>query len=127
MNTTRMKTAKRPRQFARELQGEANGAPMPPTDTALEPTNDAWLEPKSNNKANHLLNMLGRPEGATLDQMVAMTGWLPHTTRAALTGLKKKGTEVTSAKVDNVRTYRIAKQQADPADNAGPASREASE
>jgi hypothetical protein len=33
-------------------------------------------------------------------------GWLPHTTRAALTGLKKKGHTVTSTKADGVRTYR---------------------
>jgi hypothetical protein len=46
--------------------------------------------------------------GATLDEMVAATGWLPHTTRAALTGLKKKGHLVTSEKVDDLRRYRVA-------------------
>jgi hypothetical protein len=43
---------------------------------------------------------------ATLEQMIAVTGWLPHTTRAALTGLKKKGYVISSDKVDGVRTYR---------------------
>ena len=34
--------------------------------------------------------------------------WLPHTTRAALTGLKKKGHAVTSDKVEGrVRIYRV--------------------
>ena len=32
-----------------------------------------------------------RKTGATLDDLVEATGWLPHTTRAALTGLRKKG------------------------------------
>jgi Protein of unknown function (DUF3489) len=32
--------------------------------------------------------------------------WLRHTTRAALTGLKKKGYVISSDKVDGVRTYR---------------------
>jgi len=32
-----------------------------------------------------------RKSGATLDEMVKATGWLPHTTRAALIGLRKKG------------------------------------
>ena len=50
--------------------------------------------------------MLLRDEGATLDQMIALTGWLPHTTRAALTGLRKKGYAIDSDKVDGVRTYR---------------------
>jgi len=64
---------------------------------------------KPPSKAGQLVEMLKRAEGATLDQMVAATGWLPHTTRAALTGLKKKGHEVTSNKADGVRTYRLTK------------------
>lgn len=47
-----------------------------------------------------------RDEGATLELMIATTGWLPHTTRAALTGLKKKGFVISSDKIDGVRTYR---------------------
>lgn len=58
-------------------------------------------------KTARVLSLLGRPEGATLQQMVEATGWLPHTTRASLTGLKKKGHEVTSVKNDGVRTYRV--------------------
>ena len=51
----------------------------------------------------------------TLNEMVEATGWLPHTTRAALTGLKKKGHEVTSTKTDGVRTYRVITMQQPPA------------
>ena len=54
-----------------------------------------------------ILTLLARPEGATLDEMVTATGWLPHTTRAMLTGLKKKGHALTSDKVDGVRRYRV--------------------
>ena len=35
--------------------------------------------------------MLAKDKGATLTAMVEATGWLPHTTRAALTGLRKRG------------------------------------
>ncbi|MCZ8104343.1 MAG: DUF3489 domain-containing protein, partial [Burkholderiales bacterium] len=38
-----------------------------------------------------IIAMLSRREGATMDDLVAATGWLPHTTRAALTGLRQKG------------------------------------
>jgi Protein of unknown function (DUF3489) len=34
---------------------------------------------------------LGRETGAILDELIAGTGWLPHTTRAALAGLRRKG------------------------------------
>ena len=63
-------------------------------------------EPKAPTKQQQLAALVVRDEGATLDQMIAATGWLPHTTRAALTGLKKKGYVISSDKVDVVRTYR---------------------
>lgn len=57
-------------------------------------------------KRDELAALLLRDQGATLDQMIAATGWLPHTTRAALTGLKKRGYAIDSDKIDGVRTYR---------------------
>ena len=62
--------------------------------------------PKPPSKEQQLAALVVRDEGATLDQMITATGWLPHTTRAALTGLKKKGYVISSDKVDGVRTYR---------------------
>ena len=61
---------------------------------------------KSMSKQQQLAALVVRDEGATLEQMIAVTGWLPHTTRAALTGLRKKGYVISSDKVDGVRTYR---------------------
>lgn len=61
---------------------------------------------KAGTKQALVLDLLARAEGATLEQMVAATGWLPHTTRAALTGLRKKGHAIGSDKSDGVRTYR---------------------
>lgn len=53
--------------------------------------------------------MLERDAGASLDELLAATGWLPHTMRAALTGLKKKGHAITKEKVDGKTRYSIAK------------------
>lgn len=61
---------------------------------------------KAPSKQECLAALLVRDEGATLDQMIAATGWLPHTTRAAMTGLRKKGYVIDSDKVDGLRTYR---------------------
>lgn len=66
----------------------------------------ARSDPKPTTKQQKLAGMLLRDEGATLDQMITVTGWLPHTTRAALTGLKKKGYALSSDKFEGVRTYR---------------------
>ena len=83
-------TIKRPRKMAREPEA------MPP----------APAEPRVN-KSDLVIGLLQRIGGATLVEMVTATGWLPHTTRAALTVLKKKGHQVTSEKADGVRRYWI--------------------
>jgi hypothetical protein len=41
-----------------------------------------------------VIELLKREQGATLQELVEATGWLPHTTRAALTGLRKRGMEI---------------------------------
>lgn len=66
---------------------------------------------KAPSKQQQLAALVVRDEGATLDQMIAATGWLPHSTRAALTGLKKKGYVISSDKVEGVRTYRAVAPQ----------------
>jgi hypothetical protein len=57
-------------------------------------------------KQTLIKDLLAREEGATLDEMIAATGWLPHTTRAALTNLRKKGIAIDKAKVEGVTRYR---------------------
>lgn len=55
--------------------------------------------------------MWRRPEGTTIDEVIAATGWQAHTVRGAMAGaLKKKlGLEVTSEKVEGrARVYRTA-------------------
>ncbi len=47
--------------------------------------------PRSGTKIAQVIALLQRDSGATLDELVAATDWLPHTTRAALTGLRKRG------------------------------------
>ncbi len=73
--------------------------PVEPSPVATSPTVKLT-------KREQLAAMLLRDEGATLNQMIGAMGWLPHTTRAALTGLRKTGYAIDSDKVDGVRTYR---------------------
>lgn len=73
-----------------------------------DPATGAAPTAKGPNKTTQILVLLERPEGASLEQLVRATGWLPHTTRAALTCLKKKGHVLSSDKVDGLRIYRIA-------------------
>lgn len=90
-----MAAAKRSRKMAREPKLEVVGSVTTPAPA------------KRTCKTDLVLDLLKRSDGATINQLVAATGWLPHTTRAALTGLKKKGHVVTSEKVEGLRHYRI--------------------
>jgi hypothetical protein len=42
-------------------------------------------------KRDQLIAMLARDNGASISEIAAALEWLPHTSRAALTGLRKKG------------------------------------
>lgn len=57
-------------------------------------------------KNQQVLDLLSRNAGATLEEMSNLANWLPHSTRAFMTSLKKKGYIITSDKTDGVRRYR---------------------
>lgn len=66
---------------------------------------------KPGTKQALMIDLLQRKDGATIDEVVAKTGWLAHSVRGAISGtLKKKlGLDVTSEKVEGRgRVYRIA-------------------
>jgi len=91
----------------------ANEAPIeePATDTPTEAAAAPKARtPREGTKQATLIAMLRAPGGATLDEIVAATGWLSHTARGAMSGaLKKKlGLTITSEKVDGKgRVYAI--------------------
>lgn len=74
-------------------------------NAAAEPA----AKPPRLTKAAAVITLLERDGGATLAELIAATGWLPHTTRAALTGLRKKGHAVERTKRGNETCYRITK------------------
>ena len=50
-------------------------------------------------KLGVLLEAVSRPQGATLEDLTAASGWLPHTTRAAITRLRQRGFDVRIATI----------------------------
>ncbi|MFW2830769.1 DUF3489 domain-containing protein [Sphingomonas sp. ID0503] len=63
--------------------------------------------PPPRTKSELVLQLLGRGEGATLAELAGATGWLPHTTRAALTGLRKKGNAILKDKRGEETCYFV--------------------
>lgn len=65
-------------------------------------------EPRSGSKQALVVSMLSAASGASIDDLVNATGWLPHTTRAALTGLRKRDFVIERSRDDcKPSVYRI--------------------
>jgi hypothetical protein len=75
--------------------------------SALEALPDP--QPARASKQAEVIGLLRRPEGVTVDEVRAATGWQPHTVRGVFSGaLKKKlGLAVVAAKEERGRVYRI--------------------
>lgn len=71
-----------------EADGDAAESELAPAATDSP---SATAAPRSGSKIAVVLELLQRPAGASLDELQAATQWLPHTIRAALTGLRKRG------------------------------------
>lgn len=85
-------------------------ASVPPTAAAAA---------NAESKKTRLINMLRQPGGSTIAAISAALGWQAHTTRAAITGLRKAGHAVETAKsVDGSigLIYRIASKPDEQAD-----------
>jgi hypothetical protein len=57
----------------------------------------------------HVIGLLQRPQGATIDEIAASWGWQRHTVRGLISGALKKrlGLQVISEKTECGRLYRI--------------------
>lgn len=70
------------------------------------------IQPRSSSKLALVISLLSIETGVTLNAMMEATGWLPHTTRAALTGLRKRGFSVERLRDGKAGTvYRITREQ----------------
>lgn len=61
-------------------------------------------------KLDVILKKLNHKNGVTIAALEKATGWRPHSVRAALTGLRKKGHAIERSKDGKgVTVYRVAK------------------
>ena len=64
----------------------------------------------SGRKKERLHTLLNRTEGATIAEMMQVTGWQKHSVRGFLSSLKKTGKSIFSEKENNERRYHFRKQ-----------------
>ena len=97
---------------------KVEGVVETPAPVDLEDSRGIALSPSSNapaktcstriTKKSEIIALLQQPEGASLEALIAATGWLSHTTRAALTGLRKSGYEIERRQTEGQGSiYRI--------------------
>jgi hypothetical protein len=73
---------------------ESRPASTSSSNAAAQGSDVGKAAPREGSKLASVVAMLRRPEGATILALTEATGWLPHTTRAAITGVRKRGYSV---------------------------------
>ncbi len=102
-----------PADVHRAIDAKANvAAEAPPSKPVQEALNMlpqlAADAPREGSKQALVVDMLAGPDGATIEALIQVTGWLAHTTRAALTGLRKRGYAIERSRgADGVTRYAL--------------------
>ena len=93
-------TLKKPRRMARPAPVDENAAALESTLTTVAPV-------KRTTKQDLVLTLLQAEGGTSLSAIIEATGWLPHTARAALSGLRKQGHAIVRTKADGETCYAV--------------------
>lgn len=103
------------------VQGQPAGAPSAGAPLAGPAPKLASTEQPSRriSKQDQIVGLLGRAEGASLETLMATTDWLPHTIRAALSGLRKKGHVITHHKSETGAAVHVIELPAPTTDVVG--------
>ena len=93
-----------------QIAEPANNEPEPEAEKATE---QPEAKSKGNSKKQIMIEMLSRDEGASIKQMMEVTGWLKHSVHGAMANLKKDffakhGKTIAGNKTDGEdRIYKI--------------------
>ena len=92
---------------------EHSEAPQPQTKTRASPDEGGdparMAAPRDVSKLARVIDLLQRSDGATVPNLTEATGWLPHTTRAALTGCANAWACQAATPIGNAATSRRQK------------------
>jgi hypothetical protein len=88
---------------AGERKGQPKAKPAKPAKAAKAASSDKPT-PRAGTKQALLIELLQRPEGATVEQIAKATGWQHHTIRGAISGALKKKLGLT---VEATRTREV--------------------
>jgi Protein of unknown function (DUF3489) len=88
---------------------DEHSAPDPLSVVENGPGPQRSSSPRGGTKLAQVVELLQQDHGASIAELIVATGWLPHTTRAALTGLRKRGFVTAIDRSDKERgsIYRV--------------------
>ena len=95
-------------------------APTAPLPADVSPTSPPGANtpgaktPRANTKLAGMIDKLREPQGATIADLAAFTGWQEHSIRGVLAGAFKRrfGLTIVSEKMERGRVYRLAEPRA---------------
>jgi len=74
-----------------EPEGPGSGVQATVSTDELAAVQLGRSAPRQGSKLSIVIDLLARKRGAGIEELTSAVGWLPHTTRAALTALRKRG------------------------------------
>jgi hypothetical protein len=92
--------------------GRAKAAPKKQAKTSKKPARaKGAAKPRAESKGAKILDLVGRPKGATLAEIMKVTDWQAHSVRGYLsTAAKKHSLKIESSKIEaGERLYKIKK------------------
>jgi hypothetical protein len=112
---------RKPRQTRRNIAAHRPGE-QSAQSASTKPVVGMGEQGKAGSKQCQVLAMLAAPAGASIDAIMEATGWQQHSVRGFLAGVvrKKLQRDLTSAMVEGMRIYRIAKAGRARAESARP-------
>lgn len=93
----------------RTIRPNAKGGAGKSQTTGASAAKQTKANQKPTTKLDALISALRAPKGATLTQLMALTGWQMHSVHGVMSGAlkKKRGLAITSSKCGDERVYRI--------------------
>ena len=93
------------RQAAKVGRSAAKRGRAKPGRARLAGVSSAADQKRPTGKLGRVLDAITAKRGASLDELVELTGWQPHTARAALTRLRQRGFQIGHRETDGRKAY----------------------